>query len=137
MCHIKNVRKPIPLFIVMKALGVPSDIDIMECICEESFDNFKDSEKSEEIKKMIEMMRHSSQNLNILANQNTCLAYIGKYMDRGGVEKSGLSIIARENLNTKLLPHIGTEEINHKAKAHFLGNMAKQLINSFLKYGEE
>ncbi len=83
------------------------------------------------------MMRHSTVNLNITPNQNACLAFIGKHMDRGGTEKSGLSIIARENLNNRLLPHIGTEEVNHKAKAHFIGSMARQLINSFLKYGEE
>lgn len=83
------------------------------------------------------MMRHSSLNLNIMTNQNLCLAYIGKNMEKGGLDKTGLSLIARENLNNKLLPHIGTEEVNHKAKAHFIGSMAKQLINSFLKYGEE
>lgn len=45
--------------------------------------------------------------------------------------------MARENLNSRLLPHIGTEEVNNKAKAHFIGNMARQLINALLKYDEE
>ncbi len=69
-----------------------------------------------------------------MPNQNGCLAYIGRQMERGGTEENGISIMARENLNSRLLPHIGTEEVNNKAKAHFIGSMARQLINALLKY---
>ncbi len=33
-CRIKNVKKPIPLFLLLKALGLTNDIDIIECVCE-------------------------------------------------------------------------------------------------------
>ncbi len=36
-------------------------------------------------------------------------------------------------LSEKVLPHIGGEDTNNKAKAHFLGNMARQLIIHHLK----
>ncbi len=93
-------------------------------------------DNTEELKRIVDIMRNSTQNL-VLPNQNSCLAFIGKHMERGTANtEEALSIIARENLKTKLLPHIGCEESDNKPKAHFIGSIARKLINALLNHGE-
>ena len=71
-----------------------------------------------------------------MQNQQSCLSFIGKHMERGGGTSNSsekvLAILARENLRDRLLPHIGVDESNARSKAHFIGSMARQLILTFL-----
>jgi hypothetical protein len=36
LCKIRGLKRPIPLLLVMRALGLTNDIDIIECISEEN-----------------------------------------------------------------------------------------------------
>lgn len=50
------------------------------------------------MKRIVEMMRHSIQN-QVMPNQRSCLAFIGKHMERGGGSSNSsdavLAILAR------------------------------------------
>lgn len=36
MCKIKNVNKDIPFAILMRALGIQTDLKIFNCVCEKN-----------------------------------------------------------------------------------------------------
>ena len=107
---IPNVRKPIPLFILMRALGVLSDKDIIEtCILDmERYDY------------MVELFRPSIHDASIVFNQIEALKYIATHTKGKTINHE------MEILMNYLLPHIG--ELNFKQKAYYLGYMVKKLL---------
>ena len=107
---VPNVRKPIPLFILMRALGVISDKDIIEtCLL--------DLEKYEGL---IELFRPSVHDADHIFTQQSALEYIGL------LTKQMTKNTAMYILMDYLLPHIG--ELNFKAKALFIGYVVKRLL---------
>ena len=110
---VPNVRKPVPLFILMRALGVLSDKQIIKtCLL--------DVEKN---KDYIDLFIPSVHDANKIFNQETALKYIATFTKRGTVS----SVI--EILSDYFLPHIG--EINFLDKAYFLGYMTYRLLNVY------
>lgn len=111
---IPNVKEPIPLFIVMRALGIISDKDIIEtCLL--------NLEKEEEY---LELFRPSIYNAGYIFSQAAALKYIATFIK--------LSVSnPMEILSLYFLPHIG--ELNFKQKAFFLGYMVKRLLDVFIE----
>ena len=113
--NVPNVRKPVPLFILMRALGVISDKEIIQtCLL--------DLEKN---KDYIDFFIPSIHDANKIFNQETALKYIASFTKRGTV--SGVI----EILADYFLPHIG--EINYLEKALFVGYMTFRLLKVFNK----
>ena len=110
---IPNVRKPIPLFIVMRALGIISDKEIISyCLL--------DLNKYESY---IDLFIPSIHDSSRIYNQETALKFISTFT-KGKTVSQTLEI-----LTNYFLPHIG--EINFKDKAYFLGLMVFELLKVF------
>lgn len=112
---IPNVRIPIPLFILMRALGITSDKAIIEtCLL-----------NLEENKSYIDLFIPSVHDANKIFNQETALKYIASFTKRKSV--SGVL----EILINYFLPHIG--EMNLLDKAYYVGYMVYRLLRVFTK----
>mgnify|MGYP001198930720 FL=1 len=113
--EIPNVKKPIPLFIVMRALGVISDYDIIEhCIL-----------NMNENKEFIQYFIPSVHDACTLFTQEGCIKFISTFTKYMNIS------YAMDILVNYLLPQIG--EFSFKDKAFFLGHMAFSLLKVFLK----
>ena len=112
---IPNVRKPVPLFILMRALGVESDRDIIDyCLLDrEKYENY------------VDLFIPSIHDAGYIFNQEVALKYIAM-LTKGKTIPHALEI-----LSNYLLPHIG--EMNFNDKAYFIGYMTKQLLQVYTK----
>ena len=112
---IPNVRKPIPLFILMRALGVISDKDIIKtCL----LDIHKNAS-------YVDLFIPSVHDANKIFNQETAMRYIASFTKRGTI--SGII----EILSDYFLPHIG--EMNFLNKAYFIGLMVFRVLKVYTK----
>jgi DNA-directed RNA polymerase II subunit RPB2 len=112
---VPNVRKPVPLFILMRALGIVSDKKIIEyCLL--------DLEKNESY---IDLFIPSIHDANKIFNQETALRYIASFTKRRTITGT-LDI-----LMNYFLPHIG--EQNFLEKAYFIGYMVNRMLRVFTK----
>ena len=115
---IPNVRKPIPLFIVMRALGVLSDKDIIEtCLLD--------------IKKhtsYVDLFIPSVHDAFLIFTQESALKYIATFTKGKTIPH------VMEILSDYFLPHVG--EMNFGDKALYLGNMVFTLLRTSLKEQE-
>ena len=114
---IPNVRKPMPLFVVMRALGVISDKAIMQHILMD-IDDKKD---------YLEHLRPSVHDAGKIFTQDLALKYIATFT------KGKTTAHVLEILSDFFLPHVG--ELNFDDKAFFLGHMVDKLL--LLARGEE
>jgi len=114
---VPNVRKPIPLFILMRALGIISDKDIIK-VC------LLDLKKKESY---IDLFIPSVHDANKIFTQEIALDYIKFFTKRGTI--SGVI----EILSDYFLPNIG--EMNFLEKAYFIGLMVNKLLKVYT--GEE
>ena len=112
---VPNVRKPVPLFILMRALGVESDKSIIEhCLLDI---NKNDS--------YVDLFIPSIHDAGKVFNQSVALKYIAS-LTKGKTIPHVLEI-----LSNYFLPHIG--EVNFIDKAYFLGHMVKELLKVYTK----
>ena len=112
---IPNVRKPIPLFIAMRALGIISDKDIIKtCILDLDKNN-----------SYIDLFIPSVHDANKIFNQTSALKYIASFTKRNTISGT------LEILSDYFLPHVG--ELNFLEKAYFLGNMVFRLLKVYTK----
>ena len=103
---IPNVRMPIPLFIVMRALGVISDKEICTCISlDESY---------------LELLRPSINDAGTFYTQLACLEYISCFLKIENINE------VHNILTNFLLPHVG--EMNYYSKALYLGYMVLETL---------
>jgi DNA-directed RNA polymerase II subunit RPB2 len=112
---VPNVKKPVPLFILMRALGIISDKDIIRtCLL--------DLEKNES---MVDLFIPSIHDANKFFTQQNALQFIAELTKRGTI--SGVI----EILSDYFLPHIG--ELNFLEKAYFVGYMVYRLLKVYTK----
>ena len=112
---VPNVRKPVPLFILMRALGVVSDKDIIRyCLL--------DIEKNNNY---VDLFIPSIHDANKVFNQQTALEYIASFTKRGTISS------VMEILSDYFLPHIG--ELNFLDKAYFVGYMVFRILKVYTK----
>ena len=112
---VPNVKKPIPLFILMRALGIISDKDVIRtCLL--------DLEKNEN---MVDLFIPSVHDANKIFTQQTALEFIAELTKRGTVS----NVI--EILSDYFLPHIG--EMNFLEKGYFIGYMVYRLLKVYTK----
>jgi DNA-directed RNA polymerase II subunit RPB2 len=108
---IPNVRKPVPLFILFRALGFISDKEIIEmCLL--------DLEKYES---MTDLFIPSVHDAGSILSQTNALKYIAS------LTKGKTVTHAIEILTDYVLPHIG--ETNYVEKAYYLGYMVFRLLS--------
>ncbi len=108
--NIPNVRKPIPLFIVFRALGIISDKQIINtCLL--------DMEKYEHF---IDLFIPSVHDSGSILTQRTALQYIASFT-KGKTISHALEI-----MSDYFLPHIG--ELNYVDKAYYLGYITLRLL---------
>ncbi len=107
---IPNVRKPIPFFILLRALGFNSDKNIVESIV-------LDIEENDEY---LEYLTTSVHDAGEMFSQLECIRYIGS-LTKGKTEYHGHKILC-----DFLLPHLG--EKNYKKKGYYLSYMLFDLL---------
>ena len=107
------VAGKIPLIILMRALGLETDKEIVEAITDDP-----------------EIQNELIPSLEQAANYPTvedALDYIGSRVAIGQARSVRIER-AQRILDNYLLPHLGTKPENRKAKAYFLGQMAEKLL---------
>ena len=112
--NIPNVQKPIPLFIVFRALGILSDYDIIAtCLLDTTKYAF-----------MIDLFEPCVYDADGILTQKTALEYIKGFL------KYGNDAYVQEILNDYFLPHVG--ENNYIEKAYYLGNIVFRLLSVYM-----
>ena len=112
--NIPNVRKPIPLFIVMRALGIVSDKAIIEhCLLDlEKYENY------------IDLFVPSIHDAGNIFNQEVALKYIATFTKH----KTMATVL--EILMDYFMPHVG--EDNFIDKGYFLGYMVNEILKVYM-----
>ena len=118
---VPNVKKPVPLFILMRALGVVSDKDIIKTCLLIDLDDENENNKNHYIDLFIPSVHDAYK----FFNQQNALEFIAELTKRGTLS----SVI--EILSDYFLPHVG--EINFLDKAYFLGYMVNRLLKVYTK----
>ncbi len=107
---VPNVKKPIPLFILMRALGVVSDKSIIEhCLL-----------NLEANADMVDLFIPSIHQAGTIFTQEAAIEYIKTFTKR----QTSSSVF--EILMDYFLPHVG--ESNYLDKAYYIGNMVMKLL---------
>jgi DNA-directed RNA polymerase II subunit RPB2 len=125
----------IPLFILLRALGLESDSDIVDWIAYDRNDNKITNILRESLTKAV-----SAENIGI-RNQNDALDYLATKLKRQRryTESDEETKLAQQRLyllkilKKDLLPHLGADLIN---KAYYICLMTNKLIRCFLKLDE-
>ena len=113
--NIPNVRSPVPLFIVFRALGVLSDRDILEfCLLD-----------LDENTELLDHFIPSIHDANKIFTQEGAIKFIAT------LTKSKTIPQVHDILMNYFLPQVG--ETNYIQKAYFLGNMVYKLLRVSLK----
>jgi DNA-directed RNA polymerase II subunit RPB2 len=118
---VPNVKKPVPLFILMRALGVISDKDIIQTCLLTNLDDELENNKNH----YIDLFIPSVHDANKIFNQQNALEFIAELTKRGTI--SGVI----EILSDYFLPHIG--ELNFLEKSYFVGYMVNKLLKVYTK----
>jgi DNA-directed RNA polymerase II subunit RPB2 len=113
--NIPNVRKPVPLFILMRALGVESDKSIIEhCLLD-----------MEKYSSYVDLFAPCIYDAGSIFTQQDALKYIAVFT------KGKTTPHALEILSDYLLPHVG--EMNFHEKAYYIGHMTKEMMRVYTK----
>ena len=112
---VPNVRKPVPLFILMRALGIISDKAIIETCLLDLGTN----------ESYVDLFIPSIHDASQIFTQETALEFIATFTKRGTI--SGVLDI----LMNFFLPHVGDN--NFLDKAYFVGYMVKKLLAVYTK----
>jgi len=103
----------VPLVVLIRALGLESDKEIVEAV----------SDDPEIVRELFENIQEAVE----VKSKEDAFDFIGKRVAIGQPRSYRLQR-AQEVLDKYLLPHIGTKPTDRLNKAHYLGRMAEQVI---------
>ena len=109
--NFSNLRN-VPLVVVLRALGLETDKEIMESICDNT--------------KMEEEVLTNIYEYEEVRTKKDALKYLEKFVKGMGKETPEERV--QNLLNNFLLHHLGTKEENQKTKAIYLAHVANRLI---------
>lgn len=112
---IPNVRKPIPLFTVFRALGIESDREIVNIIL---------GNKLKDNAVFLELLKPSITDSGGIYTQHQAISFIQTFIKE--MNHDAVYYI----LSDYFLPHLG--ELNFKVKAHYLGYMVLELLKTIV-----
>jgi DNA-directed RNA polymerase subunit B len=121
-----SVPGKIPLAILLKALGLESDKEIVDVISD-------DDEIRNELIVTIEQSApiNAPRDEEDASTRDNALDFIGKRVAVGQTKEYRLAR-AEKVLDRYLLPHIGTEDTHRLQKAYYLGQMVERLLELVL-----
>lgn len=123
------LRSEVPLFIMFRALGVLTDVEILEHIIYD----IEDTKHQRFLSEMMATIEDSSE----IHTQEEALQYLSKYIGITGTPREYLEQpdVARKMtmqiLHNDFLPHVGK---NLRRKALYIGSMVKKIIRIYLGY---
>lgn len=117
VCTCPYLRVEVPLIIMMRALGIVADKDILERIVYD----FSDIA-------MLNACRNSIEDASPISTQEQALDFIAKRGPTMGATKDVRIQYARELLQKELLPHIGRLPYCEGRKAYYIGYMTNRLL---------
>jgi len=117
VCTCPYIRVEIPLVIMMRALGIVADKDILERIVYDFGDIA-----------MLNACRNSIEDAAPINTQDMALDFIAKRGPTMGASRDIRIQYARELLQKELLPHIGRTPYCESRKAYFIGYMTNRLL---------
>ncbi|CAE8739290.1 unnamed protein product [Polarella glacialis] len=121
VCTCPYLRTEIPLVIMLRAMGIVADRDILERIVFDMSDFG-----------MINACRLSIEDASPISTQEMALDYIAKRGPTMGATRDVRIQYARELLQKELLPHIGRTPNIEGRKSYFMGYMTNRLLLGFL-----
>lgn len=133
MARMKNVKTPIPLFILLRALGVKSHKEMVKFIF---YDISEDNPLGSQLRDMLEIIRPSLEKSCTLKTQEDCQFWIGtKTLDDQEIKNATREYVvnkAKEALEKLLLPHIGCSYTDYDKKAYFVGYMLQKILYAYM-----
>lgn len=108
-----SVPRPLPLAVLIKALGVTIDRDIANLV----------SNESEIIQELLPTLREAAE----IVSQEEALDFIGKRVAVGQTRQYRI-LRAKQVLDNYLLPHIGKDESHRVQKALYLAQMSLKVL---------
>ena len=129
---ISHIRQDLPLIVVFKALGVITDLEILQYILlDNKFYDKKDCYIYEQY------LRASIEECFDIKTQQQAIEYISKYVTYTGYTRFPYldkDQLVKDILVKDFLPHIGQLETDFKKKALYLGYMVKSILD--VKFGK-
>jgi len=116
---ISHIKKEIPLFIFLRAMGINSDKDIIRTILLDEYNNVN----------YLELLEPSIDNSKKYNTMNESLEYISKLFTIQMKREDKLEYV-KSFLQKNILPHVGNE---NKNKHVFFGYMVKILLDVLLE----
>eukprot|EP00916_Digyalum_oweni_P019141 GHVL01031883.1.p1 GENE.GHVL01031883.1~~GHVL01031883.1.p1 ORF type:complete len:930 (+),score=122.69 GHVL01031883.1:93-2882(+) len=132
VCQVPYGMNPIPLFVLMRCLGVSSDKDILLRIVYDLED-----------KVMIDLLKASMEQCVSIRDQESALDYLAKRIQKNPTQQTHGAArferirFAREFCQKELLPHVSKDAGGEGNKAYFIGYMANRLCLACLKRIDE
>ncbi|AKG91633.1 DNA-directed RNA polymerase, subunit B'' [Geoglobus ahangari] len=116
-----QIPKPVQFVVMMRALGVESDQEIVEMVSSDP-----------------EIMKFMLENVEVaeVETQEEAIDYIGKRVAPGQSKEYRLQR-AEQVIDQYFLPHIGIDKESRRAKAFFLARMAEAVLEFYLGYRGE
>lgn len=110
-----NIKVPVPVFVIFRALGIESDKDIIQHIVYDIDDAKNDV--------LVEFLRYSVLASNTLLTQSDAYAFLQKHVEHNDVAK------VKHVLLNDFFPNVG---YSFRRKAMFLGHVLNRLIKTTL-----
>ncbi|KAH0131521.1 putative DNA-directed RNA polymerase II subunit RPB2, partial [Aureobasidium melanogenum] len=109
------IKADIPIAIVFRALGIVSDMQILDCICYDANDT-----------QLREMIKPCLEEAFVVQDREFALDFIGRRGQQSGTKEKRIRY-ARDILQKEFLPHISQREGSETRKAFFLGYMINRM----------
>lgn len=123
---LPNVRQPIPVVALFRALGCEPARDILEHVILR--DIGKAESMTENVAELLQWMEPSMNEGFAIQDQQVALSFIGTRSLKPGVSLKERIAFAKNLLRENVFPHVGTTDDYNQAKVFFLGHMVSRLL---------